>query len=111
MKNFYYLIKRKIMKIRCLFGRHDFKMGVPAKTGGGFGCLWCRKVAPKPFTYHRKSWSATNAPTNVCNVDEEVDKKCPSNVGKGSNRQNSNETDPFLTEAERQVRRLFGGKA
>ena len=47
-----------------MFGRHNFKMGVPAKTGGGFGCLWCRKAMPRTFTQHRKSWSATNAPTS-----------------------------------------------
>jgi hypothetical protein len=43
MSRFHYSIKRKVMRIRCLFGKHDHKMGAPAKGGGGFGCLWCRK--------------------------------------------------------------------
>lgn len=67
-----------------MFGRHAYKMGVPAKSGGGFGCLWCRKKA-QPV-------------------------KCSYSVDNGSKRQNSNETDPLLAYAERQVRRLFGGK-
>jgi len=60
-----YLIKRQVMRVRCLFGKHNYKVGVSAKTGGAFACLWCRKAAPRPFTYHRKSWSATNAPSNT----------------------------------------------
>ena len=90
MRDLYFALKRRVMRVRCLFGHHNYKMGVPARTGGGFGCLWCKKAMPRPFTYHRRSWSATNAPTNS---------------------QKSAETDPLLAEAERQVRRLFGGKA
>jgi len=43
MRDLYFSIKRKVMRVRCLFGKHDYKMGVPARGGGGFGCLWCRK--------------------------------------------------------------------
>lgn len=91
----YHAIKRQGMRLRCLFGRHDFKMGAPAKTGGGFGCLWCGAKA-RPTVHKSRG---------------EVDKnKCSYNVGNGSNRQKSNETDPLLAMAERHVRWMFGGK-
>ena len=69
-----FLVKRKVMRLRCLIGKHDFKMGAPAKTGGGFGCLWCGTAMRKPLTSHRRSWTATNAPVNVRKVEGEVDK-------------------------------------
>jgi hypothetical protein len=91
----YHAIKRRGMRLRCLFGRHDCKMGVPARTGGGFGCLWCGAKA-RPTVHKSRG---------------EVDKNKGSySVDNGSKRQNSNETDPLLAYAERQVRRLFGGK-
>jgi len=43
MRDLYFGIKRKVILLRCWFGIHEYKMGVPAKGGGGFGCLWCRK--------------------------------------------------------------------
>lgn len=52
-REIYYSIKRKLMRIRCLFGGHDYKMGVPAKGGGGFGCLWCRKPVPQKCDHER----------------------------------------------------------
>jgi hypothetical protein len=88
----YHAIKRRGMRLRCLFGRHDFKMGAPARTGGGFGCLWCGAKAVRK------------------NEAELSQNKSSSNVGNGSNRQNSNETDPLLAMAERHVRWMFGGK-
>jgi len=92
----YHALKRRCMRLRCLFGRHNFKMGAPAKTGGGFGCLWC----------------GTKARPTVHKSMGEVDKnKCSYSVDNGSNQQKSNETDPLLAMAERQIRRLFGGKA
>jgi len=92
----YHALKRRCMRLRCLFGRHNFKMGAPAKTGGGFGCLWC----------------GTKARPTVHKGMGEVDKnKCSYSVDNGSNQQKSNETDPLLAMAERQIRRLFGGKA
>ena len=39
----YFAIKRRVMRICCLFGKHDHKMGVWAKGGGAFGCMWCHK--------------------------------------------------------------------
>jgi hypothetical protein len=89
----YHAIKRRVMRLRCLTGRHNFKMGAPAKTGGGFGCLWCGTKAVRK------------------NKAELAQNKSSSNVDNGSKRQNSNETDPLLAYAERQVRRLFGGKS
>ena len=80
-----YAIKRRAMRVRCLTGRHDHKMGAPAKGGGGFGCLWCRT----PATYE-----SVQMPT------QNTDKPMP----------HRKSIDPVLAEAERQVRRLFGGK-
>jgi len=91
----YHALKRRGMQLRCLFGRHDFKMGAPAKCGGGFGCLWCGAKA-RPTVHKSRG---------------EVDKnKCSYSVDNGSKRQNSNETDPLLAVAERHVRWMFGGK-
>lgn len=39
----YYSVKRKISRIGCLLGRHNYKMGASAKGGGSFGCMWCGK--------------------------------------------------------------------
>lgn len=43
MRSLYFALKRRVMTVRCFFGIHNHKMGVPANDGGAFGCLWCRK--------------------------------------------------------------------
>jgi hypothetical protein len=36
-------IRRKINRIICFFGKHDYRMGSTSKTGKAFGCLFCGK--------------------------------------------------------------------
>ena len=44
MRDLYYTIKRKLMRLRCaVLDKHNHKMGVPDKNGLPGGCLWCRK--------------------------------------------------------------------
>ena len=111
----YHAIKRRGMRLCCLFGRHDFKMGAPAKTGGGFGCLWCGAKA-RPTVHKSRGEvdknltnSRENSTENATDVVKPV-KTTPKTVLSIQNRYNRNEIDPLLAMAERQVRRLFGGK-
>jgi len=94
----YYSVKRQMMRVQCLFGRHQFKMGVPAKSGGGFGCLWCGKQMP-PTKVGGKMH--TISPTNGQNHN-----------GIGTKLTFNEQLDAqLMQDAQRQVRRLFGGKA
>lgn len=79
----YYALKRRLMRAGCLLGRHNFKMGVAANGGGGFGCLWCNR--PAATWRPRQSRNAT-----VTHL--------------------TGQADNGLRDAERHVRWLFGGK-
>lgn len=82
----YYSIKRQMMRVRCLFGRHQFKMGVSAKSGGGFGCLWCGKQMRRVAGQNR-----TGNGTKLT-FEEQL-------------------AAQLMQDAQRQVARLFKGKA
>jgi hypothetical protein len=83
-----YSIRRRLSRIACLFGRHRFKMGVTDRAGIPFACSRCR----------RSSDHLSTPPPSFDPLRIEAD------------RQYRNETDPLLTDAARQVRRLFGGR-
>ena len=83
MSRFYYSIKRKVSRIRCLLGRHDFKMGVADRQGRPFACLWCRTAAPR---------QNSNEVITELTVKNQLDAQ-------------------LIQQAQRRVRNLFGGKS